>query len=147
LTVLLVQPHQWTMPWSKIQVQISRFTRLCALTGVLLYPFLAALHSATDEAHLLGPHHPQLATPGSAAASEPLHLGDHKQGHAPAERHGDQLCAFCTLAGVTLLAAAEHVAVPSVTGTSTRGCSGAQYVGAHERLNIGHPVRAPPRVI
>ena len=131
----------------KIWAQVSRITRLCALTGILLYPFLAAFHSATDEAHLFGSHYPKLATPGSVAASETLHHGDHEQGHAPAERRDDELCAFCILAGATLLTAAEHVPVPYATGTSTSVCSGAQCVGARERLNIGNPVRAPPRFI
>lgn len=131
----------------KIRVQISRFIRLCALAGVLLYPFLAALHSATDEAHLFGPHDPKLATPSSVATSEPLHQGDHEHPHAPAERRDHQLCAFCILAGATLLTAGEHIPVPYVLGTSSTACPGAQCVGASERLNIGHPVRAPPRII
>ena len=131
----------------KVHVQFSRFIRLCALAGVLLYPFLAALHSATDEAHLFGAHHPKLVMSASVVTSGTLPQSDHEHSHAPGDRRDHQLCNFCILAGVTLLTATEHVPAPYVIGPSTSGCSGRQCVGISDRLNIGHPVRAPPRIV
>lgn len=117
---------------------IGRLARLCALVAILIYQPLAALHFATDEAHLLK----------AAASFQVAALGGDahgRTGHSHPD-HADDLCDFCILAGASLpplpAAPAHGAAEPSRASQPPSGT-----VRADKRLRVGHPVRAPPRTV
>lgn len=121
--------------------------RICAVVAVLVYPFQAAFHAATDEAHLTGAHHAGGGVPTLSTGEDQPHHRGRAHSHAPDGRTEHQFCDFCVLAGVTLLAAAERIVVPHGGHASVDLPSGGQCDGADDRLNLANPVRAPPRTV
>lgn len=122
---------------------VRRFAQLCALLAIILYQPLAALHFATDEAHL-------------ANAATSIHVAH--RGHQPqADHHGggdqpqpdhhdQQLCTFCVLAGVSLLSAMVSPAL-GWAADAPSGPFALPPIRAEKRLRIGQPVRAPPLTV
>ena len=116
-----------------------RAARLLALVAIVLYQPLAAIHAATDEAHIAGA---AISTHGAHAGHGHGAVG-HTPGshHSPA--HSDALCEFCLLSGPAL---APLAAVPlhGPAWPLPRHCMAAEAVPLRERLHVANPVRAPP---
>src|SRR5919106_278071 len=73
-------------------------TRLFMLLALLIYQPLAALHSATDKEHLVGP----TSSSQTAHHSGKLHdHADHEHDSEPNHAH-HQICDFCMLVGSAL---------------------------------------------
>lgn len=118
------------------------FMRRCAAAGALLFPLLAALHLAGDDAHLASGHLRSLGDPTPAAVHAHVHGSGH--GHDQSDRGNLEFCDFCVLAGASLLATAEHVSHGQRNHAAAVRPSGAQWDGYSARLRRGNPVRAPP---
>ena len=119
-----------------------RFTRLFMLLALLIYQPLAALHSATDKEHLLGP----TSSSHTAHHSGKLHdHADHEHDSEPDHAH-HQICDFCILAGSAL---APLSAATALVPTWERPDShfAVDSIAQQKPLLVGHPVRAPPRSV
>jgi hypothetical protein len=123
---------------------LHRFARLLALLAIVIYQPLAALHFATDEAHLSN------AEISIQVAQHARHAHDHDgQPHRAQSQphHPDhQLCGFCVMARVSLLSSGASTALGWATDTLASNFP-VQKIRAPKRLRFGHPVRAPPRTV
>ncbi|HEX2257692.1 MAG TPA: DUF2946 family protein [Afifellaceae bacterium] len=111
------------------------------MLAILTYQPLAALHFASDEAHLA-----HATTSIQVAAHDGGHHQPGRHSHGQGHDHADQLCDFCILVGVSLpplpVAAGHSLAEHRLSARPP-----AEYVRAEKRLRIGHPVRAPPLTV
>jgi hypothetical protein len=124
--------------------RISSVARLCAVAGLLLYPFLAGLHFAFDEAHLSGGHHPAIAMSDAAAGEAQAHVQGPGHLHGPSDQVDHRFCDFCVLASVVLPASAASISHPDRALALALRWSGDQLYGNRNRPKDGNPARAPP---
>lgn len=116
-----------------------RCARLLALVAMVLYQPLAAIHAATDQAHITG------AAPSiHVAHAGHTHdaIGHTHDGHLP-PAHSDALCEFCLFSGAAL-APLPAVPLHGPEWTLPRHQLAADAVRPRERLHVANPARAPP---
>lgn len=130
---------------SRGRSRASGAARLCAIAALLLYPLLAALHFACDEAHLSGGHHLAIAKPDPGAGQAPAHVHGPGHSHGPSEPGAHRFCDFCVLAGAMLLAPAASISRPEPAVAQALGGFGDQLDANRNRPRDGNPARAPPR--
>lgn len=119
-----------------------RFTRMVMLLALLSYQPLAALHSATDEEHLLGATSPSWTAPHSGKLHD--HVG-HGHGSEPDHAH-HEICDFCMLVGSAM--PPPSAVTPPVPAWERPGSHFAvEAIRPLKPVRIGHPVRAPPRSV
>jgi hypothetical protein len=125
--------------------RIPSVARLCVVAGLLLYPFLAGLHFAFDEAHLSGGHHPAIAMPDAAAGEAQAHVHGPGHAHGPSDRVDHRFCDFCVLASVVLPASAAFISHPEPAVALALRWPGDQLEGSRNPPKVGNPARASPR--
>lgn len=133
------------MPLKRGRSQVLAVARLCAIAGLLLYPLLAALHFAFDEAHLSGGHHPAIAIPDPRGGDVHAHVHGPGHSHGPPDQADHRFCDFCVLASVMLVASAASISHPEPAVALATPRSGDQLNGRRSRPKEGNPARAPPR--